>query len=137
MRLDADGTPRNFSHQYNEVINSAGGCFGRIWASKRDTGAEGIFSWVGPDVMRGGENDYRVALAGVERVGKKMEKMREERGAPSSACDSLGRWFEACGVKAVMYRPEGSQNEGCLVRGQWNKVSIGTFVEMARRLMPE
>lgn len=137
MRLDADGTPRNFSHQYNEVINSAGGCFGHIWSAKREQGAEGVFSWVGPDVMHGSENDYRVALAGVERVGKKMEKMRDERGAPSNACDSLGRWLEACGVKKVMYRPEGSKNEGWLTRGEWTTVSAGTFIEMARRLMPK
>ena len=137
MRLEADGAPRNFSRNYCEVENSAGGVCAWVWAFKTEEKTDAIFSWAGPDVHRGNVSDYRVALAGMEKVERKMEKMRDERGAPSNACDSLGRWLEACGVKKVMYRPEGSKNEGWLTRGEWVTVSAGTFIEMARRLMPK
>jgi len=137
-RLDADGTPRNYGHQFEERGDVAGGHQMRLWVFQSCDGPDTVASSRGPVISYGGEtDDYVRAAAGMKRVDKAIEKMRTVRGPSADAADALGRWLEACGVDTVFIRPEGSRNEGWLNKGDWDRVSCGSFVSRVRAAMPE
>jgi len=131
---EKDGTPRNFSLDYETPKASNGGCFARIFASDCGTGTNAnIFSWYGPALSFPDMRQYQHGLRAMERIAKRMDAMYSDRGASADAADAMGRWLEACGVSKVYVRPDRAQSEQWLSRGEWLVLSVGEFVNRARR----
>ncbi len=132
----AKNTPQNFDLHYNTPKSSVGGCHARIFASEYGSGSNAnIFNSYGPDVGKwGGLNDYQHGLRALDRIAKREEKMRQDRGYTSDAAEAMGRWLEACGVREVFMRPaEYNKRDGWLDRGEWEVLTVGQFINRVRQ----
>lgn len=129
-------TPRNYSHQYEEREDTAGGQSARIWSTRwKSDPLTASFCYRGPDIHGGELREYRRALKGMEKVDRRLESMRETRGPSVDAVDSLGRWLEACGVSEVWFRPPGEERAEWLNRGEWKSETTGSFVYRVRQIV--
>jgi hypothetical protein len=133
-KLAEDGKPRNWSIDYETPKTSVGGCFARIFATEFGEGLQAnIFSWYGPALNYPDLRDYQHGLRAMERIARKLDGMHKDRGATVDAADCLGRWLEACAVKAVYLRPDGESDQRWHTKGEWLVLTIGDFVNRARR----
>lgn len=131
-------TPLNYSHRCDEAENSAGGQFARIFASHStyENKTKGLFGYYGPSIAYGNRRDYERAGKGLAKVEKNLEKAYQERGNASDPAEEMGRWIEACGIKEVWSRPDGTDGEW-LNKGEWRQETIGQFVNRIRTLLPD
>jgi hypothetical protein len=138
-RLDTkDNTPRNYSHQYEEREDTAGGCKARLWGHQwGDDKPRTLLATHGPDITSGDLDDYERAVKGMRKMAKALAAMETQRGGSIDASESLGRWLEACGVTQVYSRPDGERNHGWLNKGEWRVESTGQFLYRVRMAMPE
>ena len=123
-----------------EPRNSCGGCYCQLWLYKHPVEPftlETIFSHYGPHISHGGEQDYEHALRAMRHIQKRWEQMAKLRGGYRDAAELLGRWFEACGVTHVWYRPERQRHHSWHSEGEWESQETGHFLNRVRQLMPE
>lgn len=134
---DGNVSPRNFRLEFDTPKNSSGGCKAMIWASDSEYSKTiqetNYFGQYGPEILMGASGDYAHALRAVERINKRMAALEESRGHAIDAADQMGRWLEACGIKAVWKRATQSEKEEWLDRGEWVQYTVGQFVNMVRR----
>lgn len=127
-------TPRNFRLDYETPKTSNGGCFAKIFASDSGDGLNcNLFSWYGPELAYPDQNDYRHGLRAMERISKRMDGIYATRGNATDAAQAMGQFLEASDVEFVYVRPDGSKAESWLNRGEWEKLTIGSFIERVRR----
>lgn len=128
-------SPRNFRRDSDTEKLTAGGMFARIFASSCGSGTNAnIFSYYGPEISYGQQEDYEHAARACKAVRTRLNKFNESRGYSTDAAEDMGRFLEAAGINRVFLRPD-KNSETWLDRGEWIELTPGEFVNRVRRYL--